>query len=223
MGTDPDEASSGVRGTGEAPAWGTPGPVAPDLLTLPEFVMRERGGGFGSPGHYELLSASGVPLGTVYQEAGSGNWLFGSATRTFVLADVAERAIATISQPSTWGRTRFLVTAADGREIGTLEQENAFLAPRLALTATDGGTARLTGGGIGSGGVRTLSDEYDQAIGEVSQQFGWGAFFAGTDVYVVRLGDELTGDLRLLSIVATACIDLILNAAEKRNRRNRSF
>ena len=47
--------------------------------------------------------------------------------------------------------------------------------------------------------------------------------FAGTETYLVQLSDELSGPGRLLAVVATACIDLILNEDKNRRRSSGQF
>lgn len=207
----------------DTPAWGTPGPAdpaGPRLLAVPEIVLRERQGFFASSANYELFTPDAAPLGAIDKEPGTGGF-FSRKELTYLLTDPDGGTIAEVAKPGTWGRDRFEVRLPDGTAVGLLQRENWWTSPSL-LVGADGFTARLSGGGWFSGGVRELTEaESERVLGTVSQGYdGLGAFFSGTQTYVVRLSDELAGHARLVSVVAVACIDLLLNEQEKQRRRS---
>jgi hypothetical protein len=189
-----------------------------DLLTAPTVVVVEESG-FLSIGGYWLTTPDDVRLGSLRREASAAGYVFGgAATTTYRLLDARDRPIGAMERPGSFGgRSRFIVTNADGREAGTIEQENSFGAPRLLLTTVDGLVMRLLGGAFG-GREWQLVDGLDESVlmGQVSQEYaGLGGLINDNQRFAVQLSPQLVGDHRLLAVMATICLDYIRDAKKR--------
>lgn len=224
-GPDPDHGTPD-----QTPDYGTPpaagerlGPypapsTGPDLLTAPTVVVVEESG-FLSIGGYWLTTPDDVRLGSLRREASAAGYLFGSAaTTTYRLYDAHDRPIGAMERPgSLGGRSRFVVTDADGASVGTVTQEGFFGAPTLLLTTADELTMRLTGGRFGSREWQ-LVDGLDESVlmGQVSQEYaGLGGLISDNQRFAVQLSPQLVGDHRLLAVMATVCLDYVRDAKKR--------
>jgi hypothetical protein len=199
-----------------ATQWGAP-LTGPGLLTAATVVVVESPG-FLSAGGYTLIDADDIPLGSLVTETSAAGFIFGgAATTTYRLLDPHDRVLGSMVRPGTLGRSRFVVTGADGTHIGTVEQENNFGAPVLLLTTHDGLLMRLSGGQFGSREWQ-LVDGLDQSVlmGQVSQEYaGLGGMINDAQRFAVQLSPQLIGNHRLLAVMATVCLDYIRDAKKR--------
>jgi hypothetical protein len=206
----PDPAATG---------WGAErsGGTGPDLFTAATVVVVEAAG-FLSTGGYTLTDADDVPLGSLLVETSAAGLIFGGAASTsYRLLDDRNRVLGSMVRPGTLGRSRFVVTRADGTHVGTVEQENNFGAPVLLLTTADGLLMRLSGGQFGSREWQ-LVDGLDEGVlmGQVSQEYaGLGGMINDAQRFAVQLSPQLVGDHRLLAVMATICLDYIRDAKRR--------
>jgi hypothetical protein len=198
-------------------AYGSPDsapPTNPDLMNAEAVVVAENAAFLG-PGGYDLMTSAQVMLGTVRQERSAAGWLLGeAASTTYRMFHVDGRLVASMLRPGRLGRSVFVVSDARDLEIGTVEQENAFMAPQFRLVTADGLVMRLTGGQFGSGEWQ-LVDGLDESVlmGLVHRQYGGlGQMLSGTDRFMVELSPQLQGGHRLLALMATICLDYVRDA-----------
>jgi hypothetical protein len=192
----------------------TPGPIS--LWNAEAVVVVENLDFLGSGG-YDLVSSADVPLGSVRQERSVGGFLFGGAASTsYRVFDADGRLVGSMLRPGSLGRSVFVVSDAAGAEVGTVEQENQFMAPQFRLVTVDGLVMRLTGGQFGSGEWQ-LVDGLDESVlmGVVHRQFGLGSMLSGSDRFMIELSPQLAGGHRLLALLATICLDYVRDAKKR--------
>jgi uncharacterized protein YxjI len=189
----------------------------PALLAAPVLVVVQRAKFASSRAEYDIYAPDGTPYGSVHQQFGSGAGFFGQlATITYDVVGADGQLLMQLTKPGNIGRAHFEVAWGNGSPIGSIEQENLLLAPQFALTATDGTSARLSGGAMLSWEWR-LEDGTGQAVGSVSKEFaGLAELFTSADRFVVQLSSALTGAIRALAIVATVCLDEVRTAKRRR-------
>ena len=166
---------------------------------------------------FALTATDGTPYGSVQQQFGSGAGFLGQlATITYDVVGTDGQLLMQLTKPGNIGRAYFEVAWGDGSALGSIEQENLLFAPQFALSAVDGGSARLTGGAMMSWNWQ-LEDGSGQVVGSVSKEFaGLAELFSSADRFVVQLSPGLTGALRALAIVATVCLDEVRTAKRRR-------
>jgi len=189
----------------------------PALLGAAVLVVVQRPKFASSRAEYDIYAPDGTPYGSVHQQFGSGAGFLGQlATITYDVVGADGQLLMQLTKPGNIGRAYFEVVWGNGSPIGSIEQENLLFAPRFALTATDGTSARLTGGEMLSWNWQ-LEDGRGQAVGSVSKEFaGLAELFSSADRFVVQLSPALTGALRGLAIVATVCLDEVRTAKRRR-------
>lgn len=239
-GSDGGRAPNGPAPNGRVPDYGTPPPppkrygrpssgggtppspeppapsAVPDLLTADTIVVVERRG-FLAIGGYDLITPGDVALGSLIREASAaGSFFGGAASTTFRLLDLRGVLVGTMQRPGTLGRSRFVVTEPGDAQIGTVEQENGFGAPQFLLTPARGRQLRLIGGKFGSREWKLArADDDSLIVGRVSQQYaGPSGMINNTHRFAVQLAPELTGDHRLLAVMATISLDYVRDAKQ---------
>jgi hypothetical protein len=212
------------------PSYGTPpGPdrqtratrrTGRDPLSVDTVVVVERHG-FITSGGYDLTTVDDVPIGSLFRETTATGWILGgAASSTSRLLDADGSLVGSLVRPgSLGGRSRFVVSDAHDVEVGTIEQENAFFAPRFLLTTVEGLVMRLTGGQLGSRQWQ-LVDGLDESVlmGQVSQEYnGLSGMLGDTQRFAVQLSPQLVGGHRLLALMATISLDYVRDAKRRRN------
>jgi hypothetical protein len=214
-------AGSTPYGTpGGSNPYGTPTGGGFDPLGAETVVVVERRG-FITAGGYDLTTTDDEPIGSLVRETSAAGLIFGgAASSTSRLLDVNGTLIGSMLRPGSLGRSRFIVTDASDVQVGTVEQENAFLAPQFLLTTAEGLMLRLVGGKFSSR-ERQLVDGLDESVlmGQVSQEYnGLSGMLGDTQRFAVQLSPQLVGDHRLLALMATICVDYVLDAKRRRRR-----
>lgn len=92
--------------------------------------------------------------------------------------------------------------------VGAIEQDNAVFAPQFTLTAADGASGRLSGGGLGGGSWRVTNETGSIATAKTTSQYR-GPAFAGMRGYVIAVDAELAGPMRALVPLAFVCLDVV--------------
>jgi len=176
---------------------------------------------------YDLVAADGTPLGSVIEQSSAGSRLFGAAAASgFSLTDAGGALIATVQRPPSPGRAQFAVTAAGGTRIGTIDAigtadapgtENAGLAPQFRLVSADGAAMHLLGGSPGSTDWELTAGPDGTMLASIHQELaGLSGILRGTQRFAVRLSPALTGQARMLAVMAATCLDYLRDARQRR-------
>jgi uncharacterized protein YxjI len=192
------------------------GAQIPPLLAAPVLVVVQRPKFFSSRAEYDVYGPDGTPYGSVHQAPGSAAGIFGQlATIDYDVVGSDGDTLMRMVKPGRFGRASFEVSWTDGRPVGVIKQENLAFAPQFALTAADGTSARLTGGGMLSWDWR-IEDSAGANVGSVTKQFaGLAEMFTSADRFVVELGVGLGGLIRAVAVVATICLDEVRTAKRR--------
>jgi hypothetical protein len=187
----------------------TDGRVLPALLTAPVVVVNPTRALFSQRSDFSLFTPDREVLARVVEAPGSGKAMLGNRARVrLVVSDPDGLPLFYVDKPSGGLRASFLVRDSYENEVGTIEQDNALLAPRFTLAAGAGSMAHLSGGGLG-GGVWTVATATGVvATAKTPLQYG-GVSYLGNRGYVVELHPDLAGPTRALVLLSVVCLDVV--------------
>jgi uncharacterized protein YxjI len=120
--------------------------------------------------------------------------------------------VVELLRPRKFMKSRVEVTDGEGRPVGTIVQKNVLGKKRFAL---EGATGELLGA-INAENWRAwdfaIEDATGAAVGRITKK--WAGLlkegFTTADNYVLEIGAEVSGDLRLMMLGSAAGVDLAL-------------
>jgi hypothetical protein len=179
------------------------------LLTAPAVVVRPLRQLLSQRADFRFVSFGGDLLAEVVESPGSGKALLGNfASVRLVVSEPGGAPLFLVDKPSRYLRSSFLVLDPAEQRVGVVEQENAVLAPQFSLSAVDGLTARLTGGGMFNGVWAITGPAGPVASVSTPARYG-GAGALGYNGYVVELDASVSGPMRAVALMAILCLDVV--------------
>ena len=194
------------------------------LFDAPVLVVNQKAKLIELTNEYAVYDANGTQLGSVVQ-VGQGMLrkafrLVGNydqfLSHRMEIRDAAGRVVLGLHRPAKFLKSKIIVSTPDGREIGTIRQENAIGKIRFAFEVNG---QRI--GGIQAENWRAWDFAIsDQTGGEVARiKKTWEglakAMFTTADNYVVRFHRQVEEPLRSLVVAAAVSVDTALKQDDR--------
>ncbi len=189
------------------------------LLTEPVLVVNQKAKLIELTNEYDVFDQQGNKIGMVAEVGQSTlkkaarllSSLDQFMTHRLEIRDAEGNPVLGLTRPAKLMKSKFVVTGADGTEIGTIKQANVMGKKRFALEA----------GGQTVGMLRAenwrawdfhIVDANDQEVARITKTWeGLGkAMFTTADNYVLQFGAPVAEPLRSLVVVAALSIDTAL-------------
>jgi uncharacterized protein YxjI len=191
-----------------------------DLLHATTLVVSQRAKLIELTNQYEIRAADGSSLGYVQQEGQSGarkvlrfvTDVDQFLTHRLSLYDAAGGKVLSLTRPAKVFKSRLIVEAGDGRPVGEIIQRNVF--GEISFDLVD--ALKQTLGQIKAENWRawdfSIVDATGTEVARIDKKFVGvaKAVFTNADNYVVDIGPDVSGDLRLLVLAAATAVDTAL-------------
>jgi uncharacterized protein YxjI len=189
------------------------------LFTEPVLVVNQKAKIIELTNEYSVFDQDGRRIGSVAEVGQSAvkkiarfvSSLDQFMTHTYEIRDADERCVLTLTRPRKIVKSSFVISRADGTELGVVKQANVFGKIRFSLES--GGQ---TIGSLNAENWRAwdfhVKDSSDLEVARVTKTFGGflKAGFTTADNYVVQLEPTLVDPLRSMVVAAALCVDTAL-------------
>jgi uncharacterized protein YxjI len=213
-----DKVRRQVEKAGVAPVTG-----GGTLFDSPVLVVNQKAKFVEVTNEYAVYDADGRQLGSVVEVGQSalrkvfrvvGNY-DQYLSHSLEIRDAAGRVVLGLRRPAKFIKSKITVSTPDGREIGTIRQENAIGKIRFAFEV-DG--QRI--GGIQAENWRAwnfaINDAQGQEVARITKKFaGLVRMMTTADNYVVQIHRPLEEPLRSLVIAAAVSVDTALKQDDR--------
>jgi uncharacterized protein YxjI len=190
------------------------------LLDAPRLVVNQKAKLVELRNQYMIRDPEGNDLGYVEQEGQSKSRkalrfltdIDQFLTHSLGVHDSSGAKVLELTRPRKVFKSRLLVRAGDGREVGQIVQDNVFGKIRFNFVGVQGEVL----GKIKAENWRawdfSIVDATDHEIGRIDKKFVGvaKALFTTGDHYVVDISHEAVGDLRLMALAAAVAVDTAL-------------
>jgi uncharacterized protein YxjI len=190
------------------------------LLEAPRLVINQKAKLVELRNQYVIRDPEGNELGYVEQEGQSKSRkalrfvtdIDQFFTHSLGVHDNAGARLLELTRPRKVFKSRLLVRAGDGREVGQIVQDNVFGKIRFNFLGAQGEVL----GKIKAENWRawdfSIVDATDHEIGRIDKKFVGvaKALFTTADHYIVDISREAVGDLRLIALAAAVAVDTAL-------------
>ena len=194
-------------------------PDRPALFTETVLVVNQKAKLIELTNEYVVLDQAGNQIGAVAeinQSVAKKVARFVSSldqfmTHTYEIRDANEHALLTLTRPRKLMKSSFVLSGADGIEIGQIKQKNVFGKIKFSLEA--GGAAV---GSINAENWRAwnfnVQDATGNEVARINKKFAGLAkeAFTTADNYVVEITQQMDDPLLSLVIAAALCVDTAL-------------
>ena len=187
------------------------------LLTAPVVIVNPTRALLSRRSDFSLFTPDRVVLGRVAESSGGARPTMAGVPRApLVVSDPGGATIYSLGTPDGHLRLSFSVLDPDDNAIGSVEQDNAVFAPRFSLSAADGSSAHLSGGGLGGGAWTIATDAGVIATAKRPLQYA-GLAGLGSRGYVVELHPDLAGPMRAVVLLSVVCLDIVRVVKRRRS------
>jgi uncharacterized protein YxjI len=190
------------------------------LLEAPRLVVNQKAKLVELRNQYVIRDPEGNELGYVEQEGQSKSRkalrfltdVDQFFTHSLAVHDIDGARVLELTRPRKVFKSRLLVRAGDGREVGQIVQDNVFGKIRFNFLGVQGEVL----GRIKAENWRawdfSIVDATDHEIGRIDKKFVGvaKALFTTGDHYIVDISSEAVGDLRLMALAAAVAVDTAL-------------
>jgi uncharacterized protein YxjI len=194
------------------------------LLTEPVLVVNQKAKLIELTNEHEVFDQDGTKVGSVDEinqtaakkVARLVTQLDQFMTHTYEIREADGTPIMSLTRPRKFMKSRFLVTAPDGSEIGAVKQNNVF--GKINFTLESGGT---TLGAIKAKNWRAwdfhIEDAGGREVAKITKTFGGvlKSVFTTADNYALEILEPIDGALRYLVVAAALCIDTALKQDDR--------
>ncbi|HYI46665.1 MAG TPA: phospholipid scramblase-related protein [Actinomycetota bacterium] len=195
------------------------------LLDAPRLVVSQKSKLIEMTNQYLIRDPEGAELGRVEQEGQSKLKkivrFIGDVdqfmTHTLSVYEADGTKVLELTRPRKVFKSRLLVKSGDGREVGQIVQENVFGKIRFKLEGSQGQELGKVKAENWRAWDFSIVDATDHEIGRIDKKFVGiaKALFTTGDNYVVDIGPEAQGDLRLMAVAASVAVDTALKQDDK--------
>ena len=191
--------------------------AAPDPLSLPTLVVKQKLKLFELKNEYEFFDESGRPAGRVTQVRQSPLAMIARVVSSLdvmlpvhlEITDAAGRVVLLMEKP--WLRWAVQASRPDGTVVGTITKQVRMGKARFGMTGPDGGDIGTVHARNWRAKDFAVFDAAGRQVGQVTKKWaGMREVFTDADTYVVQVDPATPEPLRSLAIASCLTIDTIM-------------